>query len=118
MPDEFWDRGYAVARDLVTADQQAFLRAAMDVSHRTGAMHHATVVVPQGAMNQYSPIAGEALLLQCRPAFEAIIGRDLVPAYAFWRIYERGAELRRHKDRNACEVSASLPVFSVPADAP
>lgn len=37
-----------------------------------------------------------------------------MPAYAFWRIYETGAELRRHKDRNACEVSASLPVFAVP----
>lgn len=118
MPDEFWDRGFTVARDLVSAEQCDFVRAAMDVAHRTGAMRHATTVVPQGTMNQYSPIAGEALLLQCQPAFEAITGRDLIPAYAFWRIYERGAELRRHKDRNACEVSASLPIYSVPADDP
>ena len=114
----FWDRGYAVVRDLVSAKQRDFVHAAMDVAHRTGAMRHADKIVPQGAMNQYSPIAGEALLLQCRPAFEAVTARDLVPAYAFWRIYGHGAELLRHTDRNACEVSASLPVFSVPADAP
>ena len=112
----FWDRGYAVAHDLVDAAQREFVRAAMDVSRRTGRMHFATRVAPQGAFNEYSPIAGEVLLLRCRATIEAITGRELVPAYAFWRIYEHGAVLLRHCDRSSCEVSASLPIFSAPAD--
>jgi hypothetical protein len=114
----YWDRGYAVAHDLVDAQQLAFVRSAMDVSQRQGRMRFATNVVPQGAMNEYAPIGGETLLIRSLPAFEAITGRDLLPAYAFWRIYEQGAELRRHVDRNACEVSASLPIFAEPADQP
>ena len=116
--EAFWHRGYAVVHDLVDTAQLAFVRTAMEVSHRTGRMRFATNVVPQGAMNEYSPIAGEALLVHCQPAFEAVTGRKLVPAYALCRIYEHGAELRRHVDRNACEVSASLPIFAEPADQP
>ncbi|THD37830.1 MAG: hypothetical protein E7773_02300 [Sphingomonas sp.] len=119
MPDstgaDFRDRGYAVVRNIVDAQQCRFVRAAMDASERTGRLHHATAVVPQGALNEYSPVGAEALLLHCRPAFEAIAGRALLPAYGFWRIYGNGAELRRHVDRNACEVSASLPIFAEPA---
>jgi hypothetical protein len=112
----FWEQGYTVVRDLLGPAQLAFAKSAMDASNRTGKMRFATKVVPQGAMNEYSPIGGEALLMQCRPAFEAITGRKLIPAYAFWRIYQRGAELRRHVDRNSCEISASLPIHAVPAE--
>lgn len=116
MPETnaFWDRGYVVAQNLVDERQIAFVHAAMDASKRAGRMQFVTKIVPQGAMNEYSPIAAEALLIRCRPAIEAIAGRALAPAYARWRIYERGAELIRHVDRNACEVSASLPIFAVP----
>ena len=112
----FWERGYTVARSLADARQLAFVRAAMTASQRIGRMRFATVVVPQGALNEYAPIGAEALLVQCRPAFEALTGRELLPAYAFWRIYQHGAELTRHVDRNACEVSASLPIYAEPEE--
>lgn len=112
----FWERGYAVAHDLIDDTQIAFTRAAMDVSRRSGRKRSATRVAPQPALNEYSPIAGELLLLQCHPAIEAIVGRGLIPAYAYFRIYEAGAELLRHIDRSSCEVSATLPIFSTPAD--
>ncbi len=81
-------------------------------------MRFATKAVPQGALNEYAPFAGEMMLNQCRPGIEAIVDRALEPAYAFWRIYRRGAELTRHVDRNACEISVSLPIHSSPTDAP
>ncbi len=112
----FWERGYAVARDLLGAGQLAFTRAAMDASQTGDQMYHDTEVVPQGALNEYSPIGAELLLLQARPAIEALVGRALLPAYGFWRIYPSGSELTRHIDRNACEVSATLPIFADPAD--
>ncbi|MFM5948317.1 MAG: hypothetical protein ACKOPM_03665 [Novosphingobium sp.] len=118
MTEAFWQRGYCVAEDLATPAQLAFVRAAMEVSQRTGRMHYAAKVVPQGALNEYAPFAGEMLLNQIRPAVEAIVGRELAPAYAFWRIYRRGAELTRHVDRNACEISVSLPIHACPADNP
>ena len=113
----FWDRGYSVADQLISPEQLAFTRAAMDASRRRGTLEAGVNrVLPQAAFNEYSPIGGELLLLQCRPAIEAIVGRALLPAYAFWRIYERGAELLRHKDRSACEISATLAIHAAPGD--
>ena len=34
--------------------------------------------------------------------------RELLPSFSFWRIYLQGNVLNRHKDRNACEVSATI----------
>ncbi len=112
----FWERGHAVAPDFLSKAQLAFVRAAMDASVRNNGKRIATRVAPQVTLNEYSPIAGEAVLLQCRPAIEALVGRELIPAYAYWRIYEHGAQLLRHIDRGACEVSVTLPIFSLPAD--
>lgn len=114
----FWESGHAVAPDLLGPEQLAFVRAAMDASRRNGGKHIATRVAPQITLNEYAPIAGEAMLLQCRPAIEAVVGRELIPAYAYWRIYERGAQLLRHVDRSSCEVSVTLPIHSGPAGEP
>lgn len=113
----FWSRGYRVVDDLLPASALTFVKAGMDASERGGRMTPSNNrKSARGALNEYAPLAGEALLQQCRPAIEALVDRDLEPAYAFWRIYARGAELRPHVDRNACEVSATLPIFSDPAD--
>ena len=42
------------------------------------------------------------------PAVAAIIGRDLLPTYAYFRIYREGDICRVHGDRPACEHSVSL----------
>lgn len=114
VSNSFQDLGYTVAPDLVSADQLKFLRAAIEVSRQTRRFLQPTRLEQKHASNEYSPIAAEALLRQCRPAIEAITGSELVPTYAFWRIYEHGAALHRHIDRGACEVSASLPIFAQP----
>ena len=107
-----------MAHDLVGPAQLTFVRAAMDASRRNGGKRIATRVAPQLALNEYSPIAGETVLLQCRPAVEALVGQSLIPAYAYWRLYENGATLRRHVDRSSCEVSVTMPVFTVPEAEP
>lgn len=114
----FWARGFVLARNLLDAEQIAFVRSAMDAASRTGGMHRAPGgAVPAAALNQYAPLGGEAMLVHCRAAIEALVGRELLPAYAFWRIYEHGAALGRHVDRNACEVSATIAIASDPAEA-
>ena len=114
----FWERGYFLAEKLLDAEQISFVRSAMDASRRTGAMHRSQgSTVPVAALNEYAPLGGEAMLVQSRSAIEALVGRELLPAYAFWRIYEHGAALGRHVDRNSCEVSATIAIASDPAEA-
>jgi PKHD-type hydroxylase len=36
------------------------------------------------------------------------LGRKLIPTYTYCRIYRRGEVLKKHKDRPACEISATM----------
>ena len=58
--------------------------------------------------SQYSNIAMETLMLKCQPKMEQVTGLKLYPAYTYARIYKKGDELKRHKDRFSCEISTTM----------
>ena len=58
--------------------------------------------------SQYANIAMETLLLKCQPKMEEITKLKLYPAYTYARIYKKGDELKRHKDRFSCEISTTM----------
>jgi len=57
---------------------------------------------------QYANMAMETLLLKCQPSMEKATGLKLYPAYTYARIYKKGDELKRHKDRFSCEISTTM----------
>ena len=58
--------------------------------------------------SSYSDIAMETLLLKCQPVMEKATELKLYPAYTYARIYKKGDELKRHKDRFSCEISTTM----------
>jgi predicted 2-oxoglutarate/Fe(II)-dependent dioxygenase YbiX len=51
----------------------------------------------------------DSLLDQLTPHFEAASGKKLYPTYAYARLYnQQGEELKIHRDRPACEISATI----------
>ena len=42
------------------------------------------------------------------PVMKEKTGMDLIPTYSYARVYQHGAELKRHKDRPSCEISTTL----------
>ncbi len=54
----------------------------------------------------YAPMA--AFLWGMTPAIAQVTGLDLLPTYAYLRIYRSGDLCRIHSDRHACEHSVSL----------
>ena len=56
----------------------------------------------------YGSIIMETLLLKCQPGMEKATGLKLYPAYTYARIYKKGDELKRHKDRFSCEISTTM----------
>ena len=58
--------------------------------------------------SHYSNIVMETLLLKCQPNMEKATGLKLYPAYTYARIYKKGDELKRHKDRFSCEISTTM----------
>ena len=58
--------------------------------------------------SQYANMAMETLLLKCLPDMEKATRLKLYPAYTYARIYKKGDELKRHKDRFSCEISTTM----------
>jgi hypothetical protein len=56
----------------------------------------------------YADIVMETLLLKCQPIMEKATKLKLYPAYTYARIYKKGDELKRHKDRFSCEISTTM----------
>jgi len=87
------------------------------IGHRVGKQ------VP-GCYTTYADWVMETLLMYMIPIMKAKTGMELVPTYSYTRLYEKGNKLRRHKDRDSCEVSTTLhlggdewPIFLDPSGA-
>ena len=61
-----------------------------------------------GTYSHYADIVMETLLQSLQPKMEEETGLKLIPTYSYARIYKKGDVLKRHKDRDRCEVSTTL----------
>jgi hypothetical protein len=50
----------------------------------------------------------ETLLEKLWPDIEMVTGKELLPTYAYSRLYKNGNVLERHSDREECEISVTL----------
>ena len=58
--------------------------------------------------SHYSDIVMETLLQKVKPVMEKESGLKLTETYSYARIYKKGDELKRHKDRYSCEISTTM----------
>ena len=56
----------------------------------------------------YADPVMETLLVKVLPIMQQETGLNLIPTYSYARLYKKGDELRRHKDRPSCEISTTL----------
>lgn len=66
------------------------------------------VQVPDCLANLHHEIMFDTVLERLWPTMETIIGEELLPTYAFSRLYTNGNTLEKHIDRPACEVSVTI----------
>ena len=63
--------------------------------------------IPETYSN-YADIVMETLLQKVKPIMEKESGLNLIETYSYARIYKKGDELIRHKDRYSCEISTTM----------
>lgn len=61
-----------------------------------------------GTTSYYGDTLMETLMFFMHPHMERITGKKLCPTYTYFRIYKPGDELKRHSDRESCEISTSV----------
>jgi len=54
----------------------------------------------------------DSILLKKKSYMEKITGKKLLPTFSFWRMYTMYSDLKKHKDRDACEISATINIGS------
>ena len=60
----------------------------------------------------------ETLLDMSTPVIEKNVGKKLWPTYSYFRIYDKGSDLKVHKDRPSCEYTVALCLGADPVDKP
>ena len=58
--------------------------------------------------SHYADLVMEVLLAELLPLMMKKTGLKLTPNYSYARIYKKGDELKRHKDRFSCEISTTM----------
>jgi len=61
-----------------------------------------------GAYCIYGDPLYDNMLIQLKDKIEKEIDLELTPMYTYARIYKRGMELKRHKDRGSCAISGTI----------
>ena len=56
----------------------------------------------------YGDFVMDTLLMKVLPIMKNETGLDLCPTYSYARIYKKGDELKKHKDRPSCEISTTI----------
>jgi hypothetical protein len=59
----------------------------------------------------YNYIEFVELLCEKTNQVSEILGQKVLPTYTYSRVYKRGDDLKRHRDRPACEISLTLNLF-------
>ena len=103
----FIETGYTVFRNAVPPLLCRFIAEEYNLMLANGALALDDKQVEK-AYYAYALPATEALLGMLLPTVAKETGTELLPTYSYSRVYLPGAWLKKHTDRPACEVSATV----------
>ena len=61
-----------------------------------------------GSYSSYGDPLMDSILELSNQSMELYTGLKLLPQYSYWRFYQKGNVLERHRDRNSCEISTTV----------
>ena len=104
---EFKEKGYVHLKDFLP------LHTCQELTTELNRLvtENKTVNDPQCPLSQavHGALSFDKLLETCIPYFEKASGLKLYPTYSYARLYnQQGEELKNHRDRSSCEISATI----------
>jgi len=99
--------GYALALALIDNCEVDALRTYVQARLENNELRHGDLQVPK-ALCCYGDPRMDELLERLVPRVESIVQRPVFPTYSYYRVYQHGDVLAKHRDRPACEISLTL----------
>lgn len=106
VKEYFEENGYVVLSDVIDQPKCGQLTNHIFYLHNQGKLKKDDQCPKSDAI--YGDPVFDGLLADLAEPLGRKIGRTLAPTYTYARIYRPGEELKRHKDRPSCEISATL----------
>lgn len=107
MINDFEKNGFFIVRNFLEKDFINFIQQYFFLRIKAGHSKSGDKQAP-GSYFFYSDPLVETILLCSVDSLSKISGRKLLPTYTYTRLYSRGDELKIHRDRPSCEISATL----------
>lgn len=104
--EEFDKNGYVVLSDIFSTEQCNQL-----VEHFFKLKEDGKLVKDEqcpSSLSVYGDPLFDQILEELTPVFSEVANVQLLPTYSYARIYQKGETLKIHKDRPACEISATM----------
>jgi len=79
-----------------------------NITHDNGMLGTWTDQQIPNTYSHYADMVMETLMMKVLPKMQQETGLELIPTYSYARIYKKGDELKRHKDRPSCEISTTV----------
>lgn len=112
---DYHEQGYLHVRELIPPEvARAFMRIIKDglgpapIELSSATQHQPQLQRPAFNLYGYRFWPMISFLWGLTPTISSLIGRELLPAYDYFRIYREGDVCRVHSDRESCEHSVSL----------
>jgi len=106
VTNDFDKNGYVYLKDFLDLDNCRELTNELNKYIKRGE----TTKDPQCPISEavHGTVTFDQLLVDLLPHFEKACGKRLYPTYSYARLYKPGEELKKHTDRPACEISATI----------
>jgi hypothetical protein len=98
---------YQVVKNAVDSSFAKFIASTLLIAESKGDFQVDTQQVKDAMIVHGYPLL-DTLLLKMLPTMQQQTGLELLPTYSFARVYRKGQDLKKHTDRPACEISATL----------
>jgi hypothetical protein len=103
----FKEHGYQIVRNFLDADFVKFIQQYFILRIRAGHSELGDIQAPNSFIFYGDPLIETILDNSCK-SLSKFAGINLLPTYSYTRLYGCGDELKIHRDRPSCEISATL----------
>jgi len=105
------DFDYKIIDNFLSKDEIELLSIYCEIMHRTNLTKFDTDQINRDS-SFYGDSIMESLMLKKKSILEKESGKKLLATYSYWRCYTKYAVLPKHKDRESCEISATVHINS------
>jgi hypothetical protein len=106
------DCKYKIIKNFLTLEEIKLLRDYCRIKHRINFNSFDFTNNDNGDTYFYGDLVMESLMINKLELMQKETGLELLPTYAYWRMYTLHADLKKHTDRPSCEVSVTVMIGS------